>query len=162
MKTILLMRHAKSSWDGKEADDRDRPISKRGKKNAENIGELLKDEKLKPQLILASTALRARQTADVVMAELKYHGDICYLNKLYLGEVEPYVHQIQRLEDDVQTVMIIGHNPGLDSLMQMVTGKIESLPTSAVAHITVPIDSWKDFRLEMQGELVHLWRPKDL
>jgi phosphohistidine phosphatase len=162
MKTILLMRHAKSSWEDKEADDRDRPISKRGKKSAENMGELLKDEKLKPQLILASAAVRARQTAEVVMDELKYHGDICYLNKLYMGEVEAYAQQLQSLPDDIQMVLVIGHNPSLDSLLQMVTGKVESLPTSAVAHLTVPVDSWKDFNLEVQGELVHLWRPKDL
>jgi phosphohistidine phosphatase len=162
MKTILLLRHAKSSWDGKEADDRDRPISKRGKKNAQNMGEVLKDEKLKPGLILASNALRARQTAEVVMEAMKYHGDICYLNKLYKGEVEVYAHQIQGLDDEIQTVMVIGHNPSLDTLLQMVTGKVEPLPTATLAHITVPVDSWKDFHLEVQGELVHLWRPKDL
>ncbi len=126
------------------------------------MGELLKDEKLKPDLILASTAQRARQTAEIVMEEMKYHGDICYLNKLYMGEVEVYANQIQELQDDVQTIMIIGHDPSLDSLMQMVTGKVESLPTSAIAYITVPVDSWKEFHLEVQGELVHLWRPKDL
>jgi phosphohistidine phosphatase len=162
MKTILLMRHAKSSWDGKEKDDRDRPISKRGKKNTENIAEMLKEEKLIPDLILASAAVRARQTAEVVIDELKYHGDICYINKLYMGEVEAYTQQLQSLEDDVNIVLVIGHNPSLDSLLQMITGKVESLPTSTVAYLTVPIDSWKDFKLEIEGELVHLWRPKDL
>lgn len=162
MKTILLMRHAKSSWDEKEEDDRDRPISKRGKKNAEDIADLLKDEKLKPDLILSSAALRARQTADVVIDEMKYHGDICYVNKLYMGEVEAYAQQLQSLGDELQMVLIIGHNPSLSTLLQMVTGKVQALPTSAVAYLTVPIDSWKDFNLEAQGELVNLWRPKDL
>lgn len=162
MKTILLMRHAKSSWDGKEADDRDRPISKRGKKNAEDIGKLLKEEKLKPDLILASAAVRAHQTADVVIDELKYHGDICYVNKLYMGEVEAYAQELQGLSDEVQMVLIIGHNPSLSTLLQMVTGKVENLPTAALAYLTMAIDSWKDFHLEAQGELVNLWRPKDL
>ncbi len=162
MKTILLMRHAKSSWDGKDTEDRDRPITKRGKKNTETIADYLKEEKLKPDLILCSAALRARQTAEVVIDEMKYHGDICYINKLYMGEVEAYAQQLQGLMDDINMVLVIGHNPSLDSLLQMVTGKVESLPTSTVAYITVPIDTWKDFNLEAQGELVHLWRPKDL
>jgi phosphohistidine phosphatase len=162
MKTILLMRHAKSSWDDKVEDDRDRPISKRGKKNAQNIAEFLKDKELIPDLILASSAVRTRQTAEVVIEEMKYRNDICYLNKLYMGEVEIYTRQIQNLADDIHMVLVIGHNPSLDSLLQMITGKVESLPTAAVAYLTVPIDSWRDFSLEVQAELVDLWRPKDL
>jgi phosphohistidine phosphatase len=162
MKTILFMRHAKASWDGKGQDDRDRQVTKRGKKNAEQMGKLLKKEKLKPDLILSSCSTRAQQTAETVIKELKYRGDIYYLNELYLGEPEAYVGQIQTLRDDVERVLVIGHCPTLDSLLQMMTGKVESLATAGVAHLKVPIDSWKEFNPEVQSELAHLWRPKDL
>jgi phosphohistidine phosphatase len=162
MKTILFMRHAKSTWDGKTEDDFERQISKRGIKDAERIGKLLKKEKLTPEVILSSTAVRAEETTGLVVKELKYHGDLYYLNKLYLGEPEVYVQQIQNLPDDVQTVLLIGHNPTLDSLLQMITEKVETLSTAAVAQVTLPIDSWKDFNLQVHGELVSLWRPKEL
>ena len=162
MKTLLLMRHAKSSWDDKVDEDRNRPLSKRGKKNAERMGELLKDEKVKPDLILASNADRARQTAELVIESMKYKGDRCFLNKLYMAEVEVYIQEIQRISDDINLVMLIGHNPTLGSLLQMMTDNVVALPTGAVAHITIPIDSWKDFKVEIQAELVNLWRPKEL
>ncbi len=162
MKTILLMRHAKSSWEGKNQDDWERPLSKRGKKNAQRVGELLKKEKLVPDLIFASSAVRARETAEIVMEEMKYRADFCSVYRLYLAEVDVYVNEIRKIPDDVQMMLVIGHSPSLDSILQMATGKVETLPTSAVAQLTVPIDSWKDFSLETQGELGNLWRPKDL
>ncbi len=162
MKTILLMRHAKSSWEGKNQEDWERPLSKRGKKDAERIGELLKKEKLIPQLILASSAVRARETAELVMEEIKYRADYCSVYRLYLAEVDVYVREIHHIPDEVPMALIIGHSPSLDSLLQMVTGKVETLPTSAVAQLSIPIDSWKDFSFDVQGELVNLWRPKDL
>ena len=162
MKTILLMRHAKSSWESKNQDDWERPLSKRGRKNAGQIGELLKDEKLIPDLILASSAVRVHQTMDIVMDEIHFRGDYYSLNRLYMAEVEVYAQEIQRLNDDTATVLVIGHSPSLDVFLQMVTGKVESLPTSAVAYLTFAIDSWAEFKLEARGELVNLWTPKEL
>lgn len=162
MKTLLLMRHAKSTIDKKVTDDRDRSLSKRGEKNAERMGELLKDEKMIPDLILASNANRARQTAELVIEALKYKGDRCFLNKLYMAELEAYVQEIQRISDDANIVLLIGHNPTLESLLQIMVGKVISLPTGSVAHVTLPIDAWKDFQVQTQAELVTLWRPKEL
>ncbi len=162
MRTILLMRHAKSSWEGKHQDDWERPLSKRGKKDAEHIGEFLKKEKLVPDLILASSAVRARETAEIVMEEKKYRADYCSVYRLYLAEVDVYAKEIRNIPDEAQRVLLIGHSPSLDSLLQMLTGKVETLSTSALAQISVPIDSWKELNLETQGELVNLWRPKDL
>ena len=162
MKTILLMRHAKASWDRKEEEDCDRQVTKKGKKDAERIGEHLKKEHMVPEIILCSAALRARQTAEGVMKESKFHGDLCFLNKLYMGEPDAYVAYIQALQDDIQTALVIGHNPTLDGLLQVLTGKVETLSTSALANLCAPIESWKDFTLQVQCELVSLWRPKEL
>ena len=93
---------------------------------------------------------------------MKYQGDRCYLNRLYMAEVETYVQEIVCLHDDVKAVLIIGHNPALESLLQLTTGKIKSLPTAAVAQLKLPIDTWKDFQMETQAELVNFWRPKEL
>lgn len=162
MKTLLLMRHAKSSWDDKDEPDRDRSLSKRGKRDAARMGNLLKDEKLIPDLILASNATRTRQTADLIIEAMKYAGDRCYLNNLYMAEMDMYLQEIKRFSDGYETVLLIGHSPTLDSLLQMLSKKVVSLPTGAIAHITLPIDSWNDFQVEILAELVHLWRPKDL
>lgn len=161
MKTLLLMRHAKSNLDDK-TEDRERSLSKRGKKNTERMAELLKDEKIVPDLILASNALRARQTAELLIDEMKYQGDRCYLNKLYMAEVEVYAQAIQRISDDAGCLLVIGHNPALESLLQILSGKVASLPTAAIAQLKLPIDSWKDFQLDLQGELLNFWRPKEL
>lgn len=162
MKIILLMRHAKSSWDSKEEDDRKRPLSKRGSKTAERMGEFLKENKLIPDLVLASSAVRARKTAEIVMEAMKYSGDVCLLNKLYMAEMDFYAQKIQKIDDEYNTVLFFGHCPILDCLLQMLTARVEALSTGAVAHLAIPIDSWKDFRLEPNAELVNIWRPKDV
>lgn len=162
MKTLLLMRHAKSSWDDKVKDDRDRELSKRGKKNAEIMGELLLDEKLVPDLILASNAVRTRETAVLVMEAMKYRGDVCFLSRLYMAEMEVYVQEIQNAADEINTIMVVGHSPTLDSLLLVLTRQVQSVPTAAVAQMAIPIDSWKDFNLETQAELTQFWRPKEL
>lgn len=162
MKTILLMRHAKSSWDEQFKEDRDRPLSKRGRKNAGQIAKLLKEQKLIPGLILSSSAVRARQTANILVDMLNYQGDISFRNKLYMAEAETYVEEIQCLNDESNMILVIGHNPSLDNLLQMLTGKEETLTTASVAKLMVPIESWKEFTLSTRCELSALWRPKEL
>ncbi len=156
------MRHAKSSWPHKVDEDRDRPLSKRGRKNAEQIGELLKEEKLVPEVLLISNAERAKETAQLVMDAMHYKGDVYYLNSLYMAEVEANLKAIQRLPDEVNCAMIIGHNPGLEGLLQLLTGKVESLPTAGVAVLRLPSAAWEDVTLETKAELVNMWKPKEL
>jgi len=162
MKTLLLMRHAKSSWKDQDLKDRKRPLSKRGKRNAPQMGELLQEKELLPQLILASSALRARQTAELFAEASKYQGDIRYLDDLYMAEADEYLDELKKLPDDLERVMIIGHNPGLESLLPMLTGRVESLPTAAIAHMTLPISNWKELNKKTKAELIELWRPKEL
>ena len=162
MKTLLLMRHAKSSWKDADIKDRKRPLSKRGKRNAPQMGELLKEKELLPQLILASSAVRARQTAELLAEASGYQGDIRYLDDLYMAEADEYLDELKKLPDNLERVMLIGHNPGLESLLPMLTGRVESLPTAAIAHLTLPISNWKELSKKTKAELVELWRPKEL
>lgn len=162
MKTLLLMRHGKSSWKHAELPDHERPLNKRGKKDAPMMGKLLKAKELVPQKVLCSTALRARETVDLMREEGGIDFDIQYLGEFYLAESQTYLDAIYQLPDELERVMIVGHNPGLEGLVQMLGDKIESLPTAAIAYLVFPVKSWQDLRDKPQGELVEFWRPREL
>jgi len=162
MKTVLLMRHAKSSWKDEKLKDRERPLNKRGHRNAPQMGELLLEKELVPQVILCSSAVRARQTAEAVIEATRFDGDVRYNDSLYMAEADEYLKALYKLPDEVERVMIIGHNPGLESLLPLMTGLIEALPTAAIAYLSVPIKSWKELKKDHEAELVALWRPKEL
>jgi phosphohistidine phosphatase len=163
MKTLLLMRHAKSSFKDGDIPDFERPLSKRGEKDAPRMGKLLKDKNLTPDLILSSSAQRASQTAEDVASKCKYEREIVFVNDFYLGEPEAYLNALRDLSDEnTDIVLIIGHNPGLETLLQVLTDKVASLPTSAIAHLEVPVRTWKALNNEIIAELEHLWLPRDL
>lgn len=162
MKTLLLMRHAKSSWKIKDVTDQERPINKRGRKDAPRMGSLLLDRELIPQIIISSSALRARQTAELVAENAAYAGEIRYSEKLYMAESDEYLQVLRQLPDDIERVLIIGHNPGLETLLQILSNQIESLSTAVIAHLYLPIESWMNLNSNTQGELIEIWRPKEL
>ncbi|NPV76687.1 MAG: histidine phosphatase family protein [Anaerolineae bacterium] len=162
MKTLLLMRHAKSSWKEKGVEDHERPLNKRGQKDAPMMGNLLFEKELVPQRILCSSALRARLTAELLAETSRFVGEITYLNSFYLAEPGAYLEGLLALSDNLERIMIIGHNPGLEGLLQILSHQVESLPTAAIAHIALPVKSWADLNDETSGELIDLWRPRDL
>jgi phosphohistidine phosphatase len=162
MKAILLMRHAKSSWKDAGLVDWERPLNKRGRRDAPRMGELLLDEDLVPQIILSSSAVRARQTAEAVAEAVGYDGDINYLDELYGSTVSQYVDVLSRLRDDVDVALIIGHNPELQYLVEVLTGETEHLPTAAIARIRMRVERWADVRHDSEGELVTVWRPREV
>lgn len=162
MKTLLILRHAKSSWADARLADHDRPLNKRGKRDAPRMGQLLHDEDLVPDLIVSSTAKRARATAAAVAEAADYDGEVRLDPSLYHGEPEDYYEVLRTLEDDLQRVMVVGHNPGMEALVEALTDQDEHLPTAALAHVTLPIDRWREVDDECRGRLVHLWRPREL
>lgn len=166
MKTLLLMRHAKSSWKDNKLTDIDRPLNKRGRRDAPVMGQLLIDRELIPQNIFSSTAVRSRQTAEVVLEIISsstgFSPRVEYLDNLYMAEPPEYYLALQSLKDDCERVMVIGHNPGLESLLQLLSNRIESLPTAVIAHLVLPIQSWSELTTETTGELVDIWRPKEV
>jgi phosphohistidine phosphatase len=162
MKTLLLMRHAKSSWKHPELQDYDRPLSKRGLKDAPSMGKIVQDRELVPELILSSPALRAQQTAELVSEACGSTRPVEYINEFYLAEPQVYLDGLHALSPDLERVMLIGHNPGLEGLLQMLSGQVASLPTAAIAHLVLPIQSWEEVNNKLEGELVELWRPRDL
>jgi phosphohistidine phosphatase len=162
MKTLLLMRHAKSSWKHAEMPDHERPLNKRGKKDAPMMGSLIKDKELIPQKILCSTALRATETARLVQDKNDFNSDTVFLDSYYMAEPNAYLEALQTLPDDIERVMVIGHNPGLEGLLQILSGQIVSLSTASVAHLVLPIAHWNELNLDSEAELVETFSANDL
>lgn len=161
MKTLLLLRHAKSSWEHQELADHDRPLNKRGRRAAPRMGRLLVEENLVPDLILCSTALRARATAELVADECGSPPPIDYVPSLYGAGPQTYLQVVSEAGSGHERIMVVGHNPGIESLVTVVTGARERMPTAALAHIEVDADAWEDVP-GARGRLVRLWRPKEL
>lgn len=162
MKTLLLMRHAKSSWKIKDIPDHERPLNKRGRKDAPRMGIILDERELCPQTIIASSAMRSRQTAELVAETSGYSEPITFLDKLYMAEADEYLAVLGKLSDTIERVLIIGHNPGLETLHQILSNRIEALPTGTICHIALPIDKWSDLTSETEGELIEIWHPREI
>ena len=161
MKTLLVLRHAKSSWDHAELSDHDRPLSRRGNRAAPRMGRLLVEQGLVPDLILSSTAERARTTAEMVADECAPPPPIDYLPSLYGADPQTYLEAASDSGDDLERVMVVGHNPGIESLVSLLTGSYERMPTAALACIELQIESWEK-AVDAKGRLAGLWRPKEL
>jgi phosphohistidine phosphatase len=165
MKTLLILRHAKSSWKHLELSDHDRPLNKRGKRDAPIIGELIRKKGLVPDVIFSSTAVRAKDTASAVASASGYAGKIIFLFALYSASPNEYIKFIEDLKDDdnYSSILVVGHNPSIEELVQMLTGEFQEMPTCALAMITLQIETWSSLRKHIgQGKLTALWRPREL
>ncbi|HUG92316.1 MAG TPA: histidine phosphatase family protein [Planctomycetaceae bacterium] len=162
MKTLLLLRHAKSSWKDSALADHDRPLNQRGKRDAPRVGRLLAELGLVPDLIVSSTARRARKTAEKVAEESGYVGAIDAVAALYPGEPQAIARAIRSRPEDAARLLVVGHNPGLEDFLAAVIGCFERLPTAALAHVELEIDRWQDFTPAAGGRLVRLWTPDEL
>ena len=162
MKNLLLMRHAKSSWKDDSLEDHERPLKKRGRKDSIRMARVIADNNLTPDLILSSTAVRARETVEILAKELAYPGQILFSDELYMGEPQDFVSALGEISDDPNTVMIVAHNPGLEAYLQIIDGEIESVPTACLGHLVLVLDAWQEISLETMGDLIGLWKPKEL
>ena len=162
MKTLLLMRHAKSSWKDTSLADHDRPLNKRGERDAPRMGEHLNQENQIPDVILCSSAKRARLTVDGLLETCHFDGEIFIHNELYHSGTRTYLALLSALPTAIETAMIVGHNPGMEMLLEMLTGEDERLPTAALALIQLSIENWAQLSDEAEGELLNLWLPRTL
>lgn len=162
MKTLLILRHAKSSWSKPELADHDRPLNKRGKRDAPRIGSLLRREDLVPDLIISSTAARARSTAELASEACGYEGELRLERECYAAGPEAYLDALQSLPESYPCVMVVGHNPGLEELLELLTGEWQRLPTAALAQVRLRLDVWGELDEDTRGKLVNLWLPRQL
>ncbi|WP_425613481.1 histidine phosphatase family protein [Anatilimnocola sp. NA78] len=162
MKTLLLLRHAKSSWKDSDLDDHDRPLNKRGKRDAPRMGQLLLDENLLPDLIVCSSAKRTRRTAELVSETSGYRGETRITGDVYEAWADRLLTTIQAFPAEASRVLLIGHNPGLEELLEAVTGNYRPLSTAALAWLEFPVDDWREINKENKAELKHVWQPREL
>ena len=161
MKTLLILRHAKSSWSDDSVSDHDRPLNDRGKRDAPRVGELLRELNLVPERILSSTAKRARKTAAKVAKASGFAGEAAELPELYLASPSTYRAALRNLPDAVASALFVGHNPGLEGLLMELTGRHEHLPTAALAHVELDVSRWSEVDDGTTGRLMGIWRPRD-
>lgn len=145
MKTLFLVRHAKSSWKDLTIDDHDRPLNKRGKENAPMMGERLKKRQIMPDLIFCSTALRAKTTANCICKKINFPIiKITFLRDLYHASPNRLFDYISQTPDQADSIMFFGHNPGLTELaVNQWNIPILNLPTCGILEIQFKSDSWK-------------------
>jgi phosphohistidine phosphatase len=163
VKTLLLLRHAKSSWNDSSIEDRDRPLNARGRGDAPRMGDVLRDESLVPDVIISSDAVRAETTAVAVAEAAGFLRDIAIDPRLYLAGPDDLLAVVRaRSGRDARIVMIVAHNPGLEDLIAQLTGERHDLPTATLVQLAVPIDTWDALDSSTRATLVNIWRPEDL
>lgn len=161
MMKLLVLRHAKSSWNDASISDFERPLNDRGKRAAPFMGKFMAENRLVPDLIVSSPAARARATTELVAEAMEYSGDAVFDPDIYEASPNTLVRVVAEISDEYRTAMIVGHNPGLESLIYHLTGVFEPMPTAALAVIELNIESWGDVNGE-SGILLAIYRPRDL
>jgi phosphohistidine phosphatase len=148
LKNLILVRHAKSSWKDETLKDIDRPLNKRGKRDAPFMGKLSKKLGIKPQLMITSPAERTYSTAKIFADELNYDIDKIEVNKnLYLADSDEMIDVIKNLNENYSVVLLFGHNPGLTDLSNVLTDEeIENIPTCGVVSLTLQADKWNEIK----------------
>lgn len=146
MKKIILIRHAKSSWDNPWLSDHDRPLADRGLQDAPIMAKRLKKRKIQAEIILCSTATRAVETAKIIAKELEFPvSEIILEENLYHASPNKILKYIHLQKDSKDILFIVGHNPGLNELIEHLGGKLDNLPTSGQFGFLAKIDRWSEF-----------------
>lgn len=122
----------------------------------------MREEGLLPDLIVSSTAVRAQTTARAAASAAGYEGEIVLTRAFFHAAPEEYLEQLQQLPPSVQRVLIVGHNPGLEELVELLCGELTPLPTATLARLALPIDAWEELDEDTAAELLQIWRPRDL
>jgi phosphohistidine phosphatase len=159
MKTLILMRHAKSSWDNPSQLDHDRPLNKRGRKNAPDMGHRLAEHGVRPDTIVSSSAVRAESTARMVIEAAEWTSPLVIREELYHAGRGAWLSVLNELTGNV--VIAFGHNPGISDFTNCLTHAGVALPTAAAAFIDLDIAQWSELSLTTPGTLLDLWTPKD-
>ena len=145
MKTVLLVRHAKSSWSNPSLIDRIRPLADRGKRDVIKMGGRLASRGGKPDLILSSPAVRALETAKAIGQEIEYNYSSMVVNdRLYACQADDILRVVKGLDDGLSYVMLVGHNPELTDFAHLFTDSVAYMPTCAMLELRFEVDAWAD------------------
>lgn len=161
MKTVLLLRHGKSKRGPEYETDFERPLAKRGRRDAARMGEFLAEQDLLPDVILCSPAKRARETAERCADAADYQGEIRYEESLYDGNEESYLELLWSLDDAIGRVLFVGHNPTTEAVIETLSRRYARMPTAALARVDFDTDLWVEL-FDVGGRLVWVQVPRAL
>ncbi len=163
MKTLLILRHAKSSWDAPELADIQRPLNKRGKNDAPRVGEIIKEAGLHSRCHLSSPAVRAVKTAEAAADTCGYEGEIEIRENFYPGSPGDYIEALNEISDGYARVMVVGHNPGLEELLSDLTGEIGGrCQPQRWRKLSWRSSAGSIWTIQVLGKVVEIWRIKEL
>tara|TARA_Y100000590_G_scaffold220753_1_gene249830 strand:- start:1392 stop:1904 length:513 start_codon:yes stop_codon:yes gene_type:complete len=170
MKTIFLLRHAKSSWDNTKLEDFDRPLATRGIKSCKKIGKFFKKKKLVPDIVYCSTAVRAKQTWDLINRIVEKKKNIIYEDQLYMANSSIFMNFVKKTNDNFKTLMIVSHNPGIENFaIELIKNKESDFykdinlkyPTGGIAIINFKLKHWSKMNYET-GDIYEFIKPREL
>ncbi|QCR23752.1 histidine phosphatase family protein [Pontibacter sp. SGAir0037] len=162
MKTLYIVRHAKSSWEFEDLSDHDRPLNKRGRNDAPLMGQELALKEIKPAIIVSSPAVRAISTASLIAKELEYDADDIRIDeRVYGATKEDLLEVVQETPAEANSLMLIGHNDAISEFTNLLSPEpLANLPTAGIAALYFDCESWYDIRRE-NAQLLFVDFPKN-
>lgn len=161
MKTLFLLRHAKSHGKDETLPDFERSLTRRGKRVAETVGRYLKTHASVPQLILSSPAVRARETTELVINAAKWATEVRYDQRIYTADEMRLGEVVAQIENDRKVALIVAHNPGIEELLLLLTGNREQVPAGSVAKIRIKATKWSN-AVDKRATMEWLVTPREL
>jgi phosphohistidine phosphatase len=161
MLTLYLLRHAKSSWHDGSQQDFERPLTNGGREACALIGDFIQEKGIEFDLVVVSTAVRTRETIELVKERAKLRGEVCYDERIYEATLSQLLEVVSQIHNDRESVWLVGHNPGLEELLAHLTGEHVQLTTANFAKINLKATEWSA-NLGSQGSLEWIVRPKEM
>jgi phosphohistidine phosphatase len=144
MKKLLLLRHAKSSWEDTSLPDFERPLNERGRRAAPLVGRFLNERGIRPELVVCSPAKRTRETIALVLEAAGIETELRFDERIYEAGLQSLLDVVSGIEDEKAEVLLVGHNPGFEYLLERLTGASARMPTAALARIILDADNWNE------------------
>lgn len=161
MKRLYILRHAKSSWSDSTLSDFERPLNDRGREAAPFMGELMAKRGWVPDIFLSSPAVRAMQTARFVIDRSGFVSPLVLDDRIYEASPQALKQIVSGLDEGHNSALLVGHNPGIEGLIGLLTGEARRIPTAALAIIDIEAESWER-AFETKAILVETVKPKEL
>lgn len=164
MKYLHLLRHSKSDWENTNLEDVERPLSKRGKKNARELGKYIRDSEIVADTALVSPSIRTKETLEIIREYSSISKNILFIDEIYGADHSELLKFIRELPSDIQKVLLIGHNPGLEILGDYFlfgdkeNSSFAKFPTSALLSLVIESEDWKDWG-RSPARLIRFWIP---
>jgi len=161
MKTLFLLRHAKSSWKDERLPDFERPLNRRGNRASTTVGHYLKIRIKTPDLVLCSPAARTRDTLELLLKAAKWSTEVRYDQRIYEASGMRLAEVISQIDNDRRVALLVGHNPGLEELLLLLTSVTQKMPTAAVAKVVLKTTKWAN-AIEKRATVEWLVKPREI